>query len=218
MTKRQARMQGWCGVGLLLLAVGAASAQEGQSELDKAMDLKITATTLEELTEVAALCEKALEKGLGKEDEAFAKQLLTGSLYQRATQICQPLLRAPMLTPDLKELRNRVLPDLEKITKYDEKFGPGHLLMAQLYALDENDLQKTRQAVDRAVDCLTNDNKLLAEALVLRSQLQESDEQQLADCDRAIGLDPSNPDTWQARACIICDIKKCRRPSMISRD
>ncbi len=36
------------------------------------------------------------------------------------------------MTPELKELRDRVLPDLEKILKYDDKFGPAHLLMAQL--------------------------------------------------------------------------------------
>ena len=41
--------------------------------------------SLEDLAEVAALCEKALEKGLGKEDEAIARQLLTGALYQRAS-------------------------------------------------------------------------------------------------------------------------------------
>ena len=32
----------------------------------------------------------------------------------------------------MKEMRDRVLPDLEKILKYDEKFGPAHLLIAQL--------------------------------------------------------------------------------------
>ncbi|MHB8970446.1 MAG: tetratricopeptide repeat protein [Pirellulaceae bacterium] len=200
MTKRQTRMTCWCGSALLLLVAGAAWAQDGQAELDKAMDLKITATNLNELAEVATLCEKAIEKGLGQEDEAFAKQLLTGALYQRAERICQPLVHAPVMTPDLKKMRDLVMPDLEKIIKYDEKFGPAHLRIAQLYALDGGDLQKTRQAVDRAVDCLQSDNKMLAEALLLRSPLQESDVQQLADCDRAIELDPANPDTWQTRA------------------
>ncbi|MHB8867033.1 MAG: hypothetical protein ACYC6N_32120, partial [Pirellulaceae bacterium] len=200
MTTRRARIGcGWGG-GLLLVAACFAQAQEGQSELDKAMDLKITATNLDELAEVAALCETAIEKGLGEEDKAFAKQLLIGALYQRAAQICQPILRAPLLTPDVKAMRDRVLADLEKILKYDENFGPAHLLIAQLYALDEGDRSKMRQAVDRAVDCLTDDNKLLAQALLLRGQLQEEDALQLADYDRAIELDPANPDTWQARA------------------
>ncbi len=80
---------------LLLLAAGAASAQEGQADLDKAMDLQDHGRLLEDLAEVAALCEKAIEKGLAKDDEAIARQLLTGALYQRASQMCQPLAARP---------------------------------------------------------------------------------------------------------------------------
>ncbi|MCU0958497.1 MAG: tetratricopeptide repeat protein [Pirellulaceae bacterium] len=183
-----------------LLAARSLAAQEGQPDLDKAMELKITATTLQQLGEVAALCEQAIQKGLSKEDEAFARQLLIGSLYQRAEQIMQPLVRAPMMTPELRELRQRVVADLEKIIGLDARFGPAHLRLAQLQVLDAEDLPRARDTVDQAVKCLADDKKLLAEALLLRGGLQPDQVQQLADFSRAVELDPDNPDVWQARA------------------
>jgi tetratricopeptide (TPR) repeat protein len=126
--------------------------------------------------------------------------LLTGSLFQRAEQVCEPLVRATAMTADIKELRDRILPDLEKVVKYDEKFGPAHLLLAELYSLDGDQIQQTRQAVDRAIECLKDDPRRLASAYVLRSHTQEDVQLQLADCTRAVELDPSNPEVWQARA------------------
>lgn len=186
--------------GALLLAAGSVAAQEGQPDLDKAMELKITATTLQQLGEVAALCEQAIQKGLAKEEEAFARQLLIGSLYQRAEQVAEPLARAATLTPDLQELRQRVVADLRKIIGIDARFGPAHLRLAQLLALDAQELPQAREAADQAVHCLADDKKLLAEALVLRGGLQSDDTQQLADLNRAVELDPDSPDGWQARA------------------
>jgi tetratricopeptide (TPR) repeat protein len=199
MKTRQTRIQ--CVCVLLLLVVWPAWAQEGQSELDKAMDLKITADSLQDLADVAALCEKALEKGLAKEDEAFARQLLTGALYERASQMCQPIvLRAPVMDQQLKELRERVMPDLEKIIKHNGQFGPAHLLIAQLQTLEGGDAQRARESVDRAIECLTDDHKMLVDALLLRSGLPTTVADPLADLKRAVELAPDNPDVWQARA------------------
>jgi tetratricopeptide (TPR) repeat protein len=186
---------------LWLLVAGPAGAQEGQPELDKAMDLKISANSLQDLAEVAALCEKALEKGLAKDDDVIARQLLTGALYERAGRMCQPImLSAPVMSAKLKEMRDRVMPDLEKILKYDSQFGPAHLLIAQLQALDGGDAQRARESVDRAVGLLAEDHKLLAEALVLRSQLPGPTADPLADLNRAVELAPDDAEVWQARA------------------
>ena len=213
------RYEGWrwnLGVFVLCL-IGTAPrlADEGQADLDKALDLKISATTLEQLAEVAALCEKAIEKGLGKENEVLARQLLVGSLFQRAEQVCEPLIQSPVMTDEGKELRDRILPDLEKIVKYDDKFGPAHLLLAELYSLDGNQIQQARQAVDRAIECLKKDEpQRLASAYVLRSHTQEDAKLQLADCTRAIELDPSNPEAWQARA--LCYLRQGDTPKAIA--
>ncbi len=196
------RRGGWMSVLFVLglLAVRVAAAEDGQADLDKATDLKLKATTLQELGEVATLCEQAINKGLTADDEAFAKKLLTGALYQRAEPQCQLLLQTPQLSPALQERRKSTLADLRKILKYDEKFGQAYLMIAQLEGLAEGDRQQARQAVEQAVTLLSEDEKSLAAALVLRGRLSESDDTRQADFDRAVELDPENPVVWQARA------------------
>ena len=61
-------------------------------------------------------------------------------------------------------------------------------------------LSATRESVDRAIECLTDDHKMLAEALLLRSGLPATVADPLADLNRAVELAPDNPDVWQARA------------------
>ena len=60
---------------------------EGQEDLDKATQLKVTAQSLDDLNEVVDRLETALEKGLDKENTKFAEQLLVASLLQRGGQI-----------------------------------------------------------------------------------------------------------------------------------
>lgn len=47
----------------MVLAAQATAAEDGQADLDKATDLKLKATTLQELAEVAELCEQAHPEG-----------------------------------------------------------------------------------------------------------------------------------------------------------
>lgn len=200
MTTRHARIR-WMGVLWLLCVAWPALAQEGQPDLDAAMDRKVTAESLQDLAQVAALCEKALEKGLAKDDEAIARKLLTGALYERAKQMCRPVtLGVPVAGPQLKELRERVLPDLEKILKYNAQFGQAHLLIAQLQSLEGGDAQQARKSVDQAIESLADNHERLAEALLLRSGLQSAPADALADLDRAVELAPDDPGVWQARA------------------
>jgi len=176
-------------------------AQEGQGDLDRAMDRKITAQTLQDLSEVAALCEAAIEKGLAPDDAAIARQLLAGALYERASQVCRVLkLGVPATAEQVKELRGHVMPDLEKILKHNPQFGPAHLLIAQLQALEGGDAERARKSADEAVERLADNHPLLAEALVLRSGLQSVPADALADLNRAVELAPDRSEVWQARA------------------
>lgn len=175
-------------------------AEDGQATLDKAMDLRLKAKTLAELREVASLAEQAIQQGLTADEEAFARKVVTGALFDYAKQLCQPILLSPGMTPQLRQLRDKVLPDLQRIVELDDKFGQAHLLIAELQAREGGDIEAARRAVERAVLALRSDPRGQAEALVLRAQLQPSAEQRLADYNRAIELDPENPELWQARA------------------
>jgi FimV-like protein len=184
----------------LLAGFPPARAQDGQPDLDKAMDLRLRVKTLAELREVATLAEQAIEKGLTADDEQFAKQLLTGALYEYASRLCQPILVAPRMNPQLRELRQKVLPDLQRIIQIDGKFGQAHLLIAELQTREGGDADEARKAVDQAIQHLRQDPRTLAEALILRARLQTSPEQRLADYNQALELDPENPQARQARA------------------
>lgn len=172
----------------------------GQADLDKAMKLKVTATTLEQLGEVATLCEQAIEKGLNADDEAFAIRLLTGTLYQRARPQVELLIQARQLMPQLRQRRDQVLAELRKIIKYDDKFGQAYLMISQLEGLPGGDRDKARKAADQAIKLLAEDKDSLAEAFLVRGQLQETEEARLKDFDKAVELSPEQPKVWQTRA------------------
>jgi hypothetical protein len=59
--------------------------------LDEATELQLQAQTLADIEQVAKLCEEALSKGLDEGNEAFAKQLLSSSLFQHASRLAQPI-------------------------------------------------------------------------------------------------------------------------------
>ena len=202
MTKRQNLVSGTF-LCCLLFAPPLVAAEDGQAELDKAMELQLKATTVDELGEVASLCEKAIEKGLTPDDEEFATQLLTGALYKRTRPQTRLLVEATRLMPlnaELRERRKSLLADLQKILKYDETFGEAHLMIAQLQAIAADDRQQARKSIERAVELLEDDRNALIEALLVRGQLQETEEARLKDFNRAIELNPENPDVWKTRA------------------
>ena len=74
---------------LLLLAFGAAPAfaQEGQEDLDKATELKLTANSVADLEKVVELGESDLKKGLDDDNQDFEKQLVSSSLLEAASEL-----------------------------------------------------------------------------------------------------------------------------------
>ncbi|MGM0488415.1 MAG: tetratricopeptide repeat protein [Planctomycetota bacterium] len=202
MTKRQYLIS-WLLLGNLVIASTVQATEDGQAALDEAMEIQLQASTVEELGEVVSLCEKAIDKGLGPQDEAFAIQLLTGTLYKRIRPQVRLLVEATRLmplNPKLEERRQSLLSDLRKILKYDATFGRAHLLMAQLQAIGDGDRQKARESIKRAIELLANDREGRAKALLVRGQLQEDEESRLRDFDRAVELNPDSAAVWKTRA------------------
>jgi hypothetical protein len=73
-------------LGIVLGSVSGWAQNEGQADLDKATDLQLRAQNLEDIKQVTKLCEEALKKGLDEGNAAFAKQLLSSSLFQHASR------------------------------------------------------------------------------------------------------------------------------------
>ena len=132
-----------CFIALTVIsAPRALAANEGQADLDKATELQVTAQSLSDLEKVAKLCDSALKKGLDENNQAFAKQLLSSTLYQHAEQLCGPIFdQSP---PDRRWplLRQFALQDLERVVEVSPTLGDAHLLVARLHALPGGDAER----------------------------------------------------------------------------
>ncbi len=190
----------WVVVSLLISLT--AEGGEGQADLDKAIQLRIEAKTLQQLSEVASLCESAIKKGLDSDSETLAKQMLTVALHGRTQQLAEAIFGKAQPNPQWPLLRRILLIDLDKLLKYDDSRVEAYLLVAKLQILPNGDRAKARSAVDKVVVLLKKnaDNKLLAEALRIRSNLRQTDSARLADLNQSIDLDPENVDSLEMRA------------------
>jgi tetratricopeptide (TPR) repeat protein len=189
-------------ISLVLLISTVTIAQEkkeGQPLLDQATELKLDAKSFDDLEKVADLCEEAIKKGLDKENTAFARQLMSASLFERASRLSAPALTNP---PDRRwpAMRDLAMADLDRLLKYNPRFGDALLLVARLQLLPGGDREKTVNSIKLALEIFAEDKEKLAGVYVLRSQLQNDPKARLADLDKAIELDPDNTEILQQRA------------------
>tara|TARA_B100000809_G_scaffold247813_1_gene277248 strand:+ start:4072 stop:5736 length:1665 start_codon:yes stop_codon:yes gene_type:complete len=189
-------------IALVLLTSTVTIAQEkkeGQPLLDQATELKLNAKSFDDLEKVADLCEEAIKKGLDEENTAFARQLMSASLFERASRLSAPALTNP---PDRRwpAMRDLAMADLDRLLKYNPRFGDALLLVVRLQLLPGGDREKTVNSVKLALEVFAEDKEKLASVYVLRSQLQNDPKARLADLDKAIELDPDNTEILQQRA------------------
>ncbi len=143
-------------VGLaVLLAVAFAAgrifaAGNGQDDLDKAEEARITATTVADLGEVIRLAESALQKGLDQTNAEFAKRLLASTLFQRAQVVAEHIRNVTTLD-ELRQQRQVALADLDKAVKLDPKQPDAYLLIARLNMLPGGAVKEAREALDKAL-------------------------------------------------------------------
>lgn len=188
---------GWLG------SVGITRAEEkGQADLDQALELQVTAKTPDELQEVARLCESALSKGLDKGNEAFAKQVLASTLFERSQRLAMSLLdrRGAPMREQWEAARKDAIAGLEKATTHNPKLGEAFLLIARLETLPGGSLERAKKAIDKAIVAYESDKAKGAAAHVLRAQIVPEAEEKLADLSKAIAMDPTNSDAWEMRA------------------
>lgn len=188
---------------LFFAAVPLASLQAqnaGQEDLDKATELQLRVQTVQDADQVVKLAESALQKGLDEENIKFAKQLITSSLWQRASRMSSEIFEAQQPNPRWRQLRRDILATLEKLLKHDAKFPDAHILIAKLQLLPGGDAAKAREAINSAVEIYRDNKPKLSETLVLRAQLREKPEEQIADLNAAVEADPASAKAWQARA------------------
>ncbi|MEN6406502.1 MAG: tetratricopeptide repeat protein [Thermoguttaceae bacterium] len=193
---------------LLSAVVAAEAADPGQPDLDKAMETKLNATTISDLSEAIRLADSALQKGLDAGNKDFAEKLLASTLLQRAQETVKRLLGGAGSPSEFRRNRQFALADLERVAKLDPKQGETHLLIAQLWLLPGGDVRQARQSLDRAVQSRFDKSDSEAKAYLLRSGLQESPEKKLADLNEAVRRTPDNANMLRARAVLLHEMKK----------
>jgi tetratricopeptide (TPR) repeat protein len=173
-----------CSAGL------ARAENEGQEDLDQATEKKLSATTLDDLSQVIDLCDSALKKGLDQQNTQFANSLLTSSLLNRATAQYQRIVRQ---TPGgWPQLRKEALADLEKAIKIQPDLAPAQLLIAEFQILPGGDKAAAQKAAEEAVKLGKEDPAIQVAALVLQAKLVDDAGKMRQIFDDALKIAPRN--------------------------
>lgn len=181
----------------------SAGDNDGQDDLDKATEKKLSSESLDDLSDVLKLCESAMKKGLSPANTQFANDLYTSTLLQRGTVLTQAVFNPRNPTDGRsKQLREMALADLEKVITRDQKSGTAQLMIAKLQALPGGDRDRALKAADQAVSLINKSEEpaLAAAALVVRASVLDDPKKEEADLVEALKLKPDDLEALRTRA------------------
>lgn len=191
---------GLWGLGLFSCAAAAAAENEGQADLDRAIETKLSAETVAEWGTVIDLCQSALDKGLDQGNEEFCKQLLSSTLLQRAEAIGGQLIdNANERGQQWTNYWRTAIKDLERAVALDPKQAAAQLLLGKLQAIQGGDRKKARASLDEAIRLAGDDDEVKAEALRWRASIRDNLEDRLKDLSEAIELTPQKAELLRLR-------------------
>jgi tetratricopeptide (TPR) repeat protein len=167
--------------------------------LDKATERKLFAKRISDLDQVIDLCEQALEKGLPEESQRYARELMAGTLYEKASQVLAPILQGQM-DRSWRQRRRMALESLGKAAEIQPDHGDVQLLIAQLADLPGGDQEAGLGAAEKAVKLLWENPARRSEALLTRAGFRETPEEQFEDVDAAVKASDTNADALRERA------------------
>ncbi|NDC63192.1 MAG: hypothetical protein EBZ59_04225 [Planctomycetia bacterium] len=186
----------------------------GQADFDAAIDAKLSANDLDDFAKVLDLCKRALSKGLAADDSRFAEELYTGTLVDRAGMVVDAIFASNTPDPQWPRMRSFALRDLNEALDRDPKLGAAQLMLARLEALPGGNRDRARKAVESAIELITDDKLQLAQAHVVRGNLEDIDRaKRAADYNEAVDLAPRDKDVRRTRGLFHLlndDFEKCR--------
>lgn len=183
----------------LLLASTVWAENEGLGDLDKATEAKLNAQSFDDLSGVITLLDSALKKGLDKDNTDFANKLLSSTLEGRAKIIAGAILDQKQVDPRWPQLRVLAVADLQRSLSLDDTLIEGHYLLGRLQALPEGDTKQALESLKKVIDSDQATEEMKVKALITRAPIHENAEDQLADFNKAIELDPENMESYRAR-------------------
>lgn len=179
----------------------------GLQYLDRATEKKLEATSIDDLSEVIGLCERANREGLSGDYLDFCKSLLAATRMQRGLFAAQALVRIPIrqLPQEWKTVRDRALADLEAAVQMVRDHARAYLMIAQLLTMrgpgeKEPDDKKVIATLELAIEKATDDKETLDDALLMRALLEEDLVKREAAFEKALTLSPDVPELLLAQA------------------
>ena len=145
----------------------------GMALLDQATEAKLRASTVLDLSQVIALCQRAKNAGLSGENLKYCNQLLASSQLQRGLFLSQQLLNPQNVRPgDWQTLRQRTLADLEEVVTIIKDQPVAYLRIAQLNRLPDGDLDRAREALTLAIRCAKDEPTIQILAVSMLSEIE----------------------------------------------
>jgi tetratricopeptide (TPR) repeat protein len=188
--------------------------EPGQADLDAAVDKKLAVRRLDDYGAVLELCRSALRKGLSEDSRAFAEELLTGTLVERADMVVEAIFGSRNPDPQWPQMRSFALRDLAEAIERQPDLAAAHLAIARLEALPRGNRERALAAASRAIELAGDDGLLAARAHLVRGNLEEEDAaKRRADYDRAVELAPGDKDVRRTRGLfhlLADDYEQCR--------
>ncbi|MFV2066201.1 MAG: tetratricopeptide repeat protein [Pirellulales bacterium] len=189
-------------LSLAFLPTVALAENEGLEDLDKAIEGRLDAKSLSDVSQVIEHFQAALNKGLDEENTTLAKNLLSITLMQRATALSEMLFEQKV--PAQQEVSIRMWSiarsDLQRVVKIDPTKWDAHYLLGRLEAVAGN-----QQAAAKSLDAIVSGDaavpaSLRSKALVLLGDLSTDEPERLKNYQRALALDANNVDALRSRA------------------
>jgi tetratricopeptide (TPR) repeat protein len=179
----------------------AAAESPGQSDLDAAVDAKLSAQSIDDFAAVLDLCKRALKKGLADDQRQFAQDLYTDTLMYRAGRIVQAIYETEKPDPQWPRLRSFAMRDLNEVVERDPKIGDAHLMIAQLESLPGGNRERARAAAEKAIELLADDRLQTAQAHIVLGNTADADdrEERGSHYDKAVELAPRDKDIRRTR-------------------
>ena len=174
--------------------------KNGQANLDKAFELKITATSTRDLDKVADLCESAIENGLERDSEEQAKELWASVLYNHARQLNRRIAPNGTLSTRWRWLRQQAVSRLDKAIELRPGKIDALIMLAKLHSLDAGNKDAAIAAIEKAIAQLTDDKEKLSQALYIRARLAEDEKSRIADLTQSVKINPENFEALMERA------------------
>ena len=173
------------------------STKENSAEelINLATELKLSATTLLDLTKVVSLLNKAEKMGLDEENKEFAHQLKVSARLDRGLAVAQlfmsPELNLDELPRGWQALRNNAIGDLEYALKENPDMPIANLSLGRLYMIAEReaDAKKTLDLAISSKDEYT-ENSVKVLALMFRALLENDPRAAIPFVEKAIEIEP----------------------------